>query len=88
MLRVAGVAAQTRTSTTYTSIGLFYQPNAPQITVLRKAGDDGEPLNLRGRVLSIGEDLSEGALVELWHANALGGVDGLARKRYRVGLSG
>jgi len=60
MLSVARVGAQTRTPTTHTSIGLFYQPKAPQITVLRKAGDDGEPLNLRGRSIGRIKDLSDG----------------------------
>jgi protocatechuate 3,4-dioxygenase beta subunit len=70
-----------RSPTTQTSIGLFYQPSAPAVTDLWRDGDRGERLTLQGRVVNTqGRPLS-GALVELWHADALGSVD---ESRYRA----
>lgn len=67
--------------TTVTSIGLFYQPNAPEITTLWQPGDTGKRLQLRGRVLSTSGAPIADALVELWHADSTGSVD---ESRYRA----
>ncbi len=64
-----------------TSIGLFYQPNAPQVTTLWRPGDTGQRLQLRGRVLSQSGAPVSNALVELWHADGAGNVD---ESRYRA----
>lgn len=70
-----------RPLTTQTSIGLFYLPGAPEIDSLWREGDKGKRLLLQGRVISPeGRPISD-ALVELWHADALGGVD---ESRYRT----
>ena len=69
-----------REPTTQTSIGIFYQPGAPSSGELWRDGDDGSRLSLRGRVLSPSGRPVVGALVELWHADARGGVD---ESRYR-----
>ncbi len=70
------VFAQTaRVPTTVTSIGLFYQPGAPERIDLRADGVDGQALNLQGRVLDTSGRPVSNALVELWHADAIGSVD-------------
>ena len=61
--------------TTPTSIGLFYQPGAPETSSLWRDGDSGTRLELRGRVMSSGGQPVRDALVELWHADATGSVD-------------
>lgn len=77
-----GVGAQgLREPTTRTGIGIFYQPDAPQTASLWRDGDRGERLSLRGRVIDrLGQPVV-GARVELWHADAAGGVD---ESRYRA----
>ncbi|MDX1435002.1 MAG: hypothetical protein R3286_21345, partial [Gammaproteobacteria bacterium] len=64
-----------REPTTQTSIGIFYQPGAPETADLWREGDRGERLALRGRVLDRDGRPVAGALVELWHADAAGGVN-------------
>ena len=68
-------AAQAREPTRQNSIGLFYLPGATDRKVLWREGDDGEKLTLQGRVLDTLGTPIEGALVELWHADAVGSVD-------------
>ena len=68
-------AAQAREPTRQTSIGLFYLPGATDRKVLWREGDDGEKLTLQGRVLDTLGTPIEGALVELWHADAVGSID-------------
>lgn len=69
------LAASPRVPTTETSIGLFYQPGAPELANLRGPDVEGKPLNLQGRVLdTFGKPIAQ-ALVELWHADAIGSVD-------------
>ena len=63
------------TPTTQTSIGLFYSPDAPERTDLRQPDDEGPPLNLRGRIVNTRGEPLPGATVEMWHADAAGGVD-------------
>ncbi len=70
-----------RPITTQTSIGLFYLPDAPEIDSLWREGDKGKRLLLQGRVITPKGQPIENALVELWHADALGGVD---ESRYRT----
>lgn len=98
-MRIAGIAASIivwslgcpplqasgpgRAPTTQTSIGIFYMPGAPASRDLWRAGDVGERLALRGRVLDREGRPVAGALVELWHADAAGGVD---ESRYRAAL--
>jgi catechol 1,2-dioxygenase len=82
---IATIAVQAddglRPTTTQTSIGLFYLPGAPEVVSLWREGDSGERLFLRGRVLTReGQPITD-ALVELWHADAQGGVD---ESRYRT----
>ncbi len=77
------VAADTLAPTTSTSIGIFYQPGAPEVTRLWQPGDPGQRLRLRGRVLTIKGLPVANALVELWHADGAGSVD---ESRYRAGL--
>ena len=73
--------AQLREPTTDTSIGVFYLPGAPGETNLWRDGDEGARLYLEGRLLTRDSTPIEGALVELWHADAFGGVD---ERRYRT----
>ena len=75
------IAHAAREPTTQTSIGIFYQPGAPDTADLWREGDRGERLALRGRVLDQAGRPVAGALVELWHADAAGGVD---ESRYRA----
>ena len=71
----ACMAVSPRAPTTDTSIGLFYQPGAPERANLRGQGVEGKPLNLQGRVLdTAGRPIAQ-ALVELWHADSIGSVD-------------
>ncbi len=82
LLAVApGAADAQRTPTTQTSIGLFYQPGAPDTASLWREGDQGQRLQLLGRVLDVRGRPVAGALVELWHANWQGDVD---ESRYRA----
>ncbi|MEM7406494.1 MAG: hypothetical protein AAF458_14440 [Pseudomonadota bacterium] len=83
LLAPAALLAQTPSlaPTTQTSIGLFYQPDAPRRVSLREPGDIGEALNLRGRVVDPTGMAVANALVELWHADAIGSVD---ESRYRT----
>ncbi len=69
-----------RQPTTQTSIGIFYQPGAPETADLWREGDEGERLKLSGRVLNRQGQPVAGALVELWHADTTGSVD---ETRYR-----
>jgi len=78
-----GVDAQ-RAPTTQTSIGIFYLPGAPATESLWREGDRGERLQLEGRVLDRAGRAIAGARVELWHADAAGGVD---ESRYRAALT-
>ena len=79
---VAGQDARAqRQPTTQTSIGIFYIPGAPETADLWREGDAGERLLLQGRVLDERGRPVSGALVELWHADARGGVD---ESRYRA----
>ena len=73
-------AAEPLVPTTQTSIGIFYLPDAPATAELWRAGDPGQRLHLQGRLLSESGAPIAGALVELWHADAGGGVD---ETRYR-----
>lgn len=75
------VAHADREPTTQTSIGIFYQSGAPNTADLWREGDRGERLALTGRVLDQDGRRVVGALVELWHADAAGGVD---ESRYRA----
>lgn len=77
----AGHGAAALEVTPSTSIGLFYQPDAPQVTTLWRQGDIGRRLQLRGRVLSTDGSPVTNALVELWHADGAGNVD---ESRYRA----
>lgn len=70
-----------REPTTQTSIGIFYRPGAPETADLWRDGDRGERLSLQGRVLDRRGRPVADALVELWHADAAGGVD---ESRYRA----
>lgn len=80
MLGSPNVAHAQRQPTTQTSIGLFYQPGAPETADLWREGDEGERLKLSGRVLNRQGQPVAGALVELWHADTTGSVD---ETRYR-----
>jgi protocatechuate 3,4-dioxygenase beta subunit len=80
-IALAGAPAHAqREPTTQTSIGIFYQPGAPQTANLWRDGDQGQRLALSGRVLDRRGDALAGALVEMWHADATGSVD---ESRYR-----
>ena len=81
---VALPAHAQRDPTTQTSIGIFYRPGAPATSSLWRDGDHGERLQLDGRVLDRAGRPVSGALVELWHADAGGGVD---ESRYRAALT-
>ena len=70
-----------RVPTTQTSIGIFYQPEAPNTGDLWREGDQGERLSLQGRVMDRRGQPVADALVELWHADAVGSVD---ETRYRA----
>ena len=89
----AGCAALTpaaeRTPTSETSIGIFYQPGAPELRDLWRDGDPGEPFSLRGRVIDGNGAPVAGAEVELWHADAYGAVHAdRYRTRLRTGADG
>jgi protocatechuate 3,4-dioxygenase beta subunit len=81
MLAAVRDAHAQREPTTQTSIGIFYLPGAPVTADLWRDGDQGERLRLQGRVLDRRGRRVTGALVELWHADATGGVD---ETRYRA----
>lgn len=66
-----------------TSIGIYYQPEAPESRNLWREGDPGERLQLRGRVLDTDGAPVADAQVELWHADGLGQVH---PDRYRTRL--
>ena len=78
---VALPAHAQREPTTQTSIGIFYRPDAPDTASLWREGDAGQRLELQGRVLNRRGQPVRDALVELWHADATGGVD---ESRYRA----
>jgi catechol 1,2-dioxygenase len=56
--------------------GPFYVPNAPraegEITLPMRAEEPGPPLTFAGQVTSVDGTPLAGALVEMWHADALG----------------
>jgi catechol 1,2-dioxygenase len=56
--------------------GPFYVPNAPraegEITLPMRAEEPGPPLTFAGQVTSVDGSPLAGALVEMWHADALG----------------
>lgn len=84
LLAVSAAAAQSVLApTARTSIGIFYQPDAPELTTLWRPGDSGQRLQLQGRVLASDGTPVAGAVVELWHADSAGGVD---ESRYRTRL--
>ncbi len=61
-------------------LGPFFRPNAPRRVSLSDPGDAGEPLAVEGRI--VGADRCqplEGALIEVWQANATGHYD-IARR--------
>jgi protocatechuate 3,4-dioxygenase beta subunit len=64
-----------RVPTTQTSIGIFYQPGAPETGELWRDGDSGKPMVLLGTVLDRDGTPVADALVELWHADTNGSVD-------------
>jgi protocatechuate 3,4-dioxygenase beta subunit len=67
---------QTCPATPPNSAGPFYLPNAPERGDLVAAGAEGEPIQLRGQVLSAGACAPiAAACVELWQANAAGIYD-------------
>lgn len=80
LMLCAVAASAERPPTRQTSIGIFYMPGAPQTTNLWRDGDTGQRLRLEGRVIASSGRPVANALVELWHADALGGVD---ESRYR-----
>ena len=80
-LAAASTVYAEREPTTQTSIGIFYLPGAPETADLWREGDQGERLKLQGRVLDRGGRPVANALVELWHADTMGGVD---ESRYRT----
>ncbi len=55
-----------------THTGPWYRPGAPIVRALWQPGDPGQPLLLRGRVLSTAGAPVADALVELWHTNSAG----------------
>ena len=83
LLGIAPAAHAQRPPTTQTSIGIFYQPGAPETSSLWRDGDQGQRMVLQGRVLDPEGRPVEAALVELWHADAAGSVD---ESRYRAAL--
>ncbi|MEZ0231168.1 MAG: carboxypeptidase regulatory-like domain-containing protein [Planctomycetota bacterium] len=54
--------------------GPFYKPDAPWRSKLR-VGDEGEALVVRGTVFGPGKKPLEGAVVDVWHADAKGEYD-------------
>jgi catechol 1,2-dioxygenase len=57
-------------------LGPFYRPNAPRRVSLSDPSDPGEPLAVEGRVLAADRcQPLEGAIVEVWQANAAGDYD-------------
>ncbi len=83
LLGIAPAIHAQRPPTTQTSIGIFYQPGAPETSSLWRDGDQGQRMVLQGRVLDPEGRPVEAALVELWHADAAGSVD---ESRYRAAL--
>lgn len=55
--------------------GPFYKPGAPERSVLVEPGMRGTRLTVSGRVLSTRGAPLEGALLDVWHANAEGRYD-------------
>jgi len=81
---LAGAPAAALAPTPETGIGVWYQPGAPADGRLWRAGDAGERLFLRGRVLGEDGGPVAGARVEIWHADAEGVVHA---DRYRATLA-
>ncbi len=85
----AGAEGAPLAPTEETDIGIYYAPGAPQSRNLWRAGDPGERLLLRGRVLDTAGAPVPGAQVELWHADGNGQVHpNRYRTRLRSGTSG
>ncbi len=80
-LTAGSAGAEERAPTSETSIGIFYQPDAPALTDLWRPGEPGEPLALRGRVLDVEGVPIADAQVEMWHADGAGQVHA---DRYRT----
>ena len=83
MLACMAAGGQAREPTPISGIGVWYQPGAPASESLWRAGDPGQRLLLRARVLGSDGSPVMGALVELWHADANGVVH---PDRYRSAL--
>ena len=81
VLTIGPSVAEERPPTSETSIGIFYQPDAPALTDLWEPDQPGEPLALRGRVLDVDGAPIRDARVELWHADGAGQVHA---DRYRT----
>jgi protocatechuate 3,4-dioxygenase beta subunit len=77
------VAAE-QAPTTPTSLGVYYQPDAPERATLWQPGEPGQRLELRGRVVTTHGAPLAGARLEIWHADATGSVD---ESRYRATLT-
>lgn len=66
--------------------GPFYKRGAPSRSVLVAPGDDGERLALGGRVMSTSCEPIDGAVLDIWQANAKGDYD-LDGFRYRGAMT-
>ena len=66
-------------------MGPYYKRRAPRTTRLRAPGDAGFPLSVSGRVLDVGGNLVQGAILEIWQTDHLGRYD-IDGYRYRATL--
>jgi protocatechuate 3,4-dioxygenase beta subunit len=79
--------------TTSDILGPFYRANAPLRSVIAPAGAAGTALNFKGQVYDEDCNPIPGALVDVWHADNVGGYDNTSadfnyRGKYQVNSSG
>ena len=67
--------SEARRLTPPNDFGPFYKKHSPQGRELRRPGDAGLPLTVKGRVLDTRGEALEDARVEIWHADHFGHYD-------------
>jgi protocatechuate 3,4-dioxygenase beta subunit len=66
---------ETETPTEGNIEGPFYRPGVPERSKLNRDGDKGDRLVIAGTIVNTRGEPIEGAVLEVWHANAVGQYD-------------